>query len=187
MNKRSHACEEWLTEFSGGLRAVVGTLTLLGVCMTGTGRASDMPAPVITCRESAWMSTNGVEESNDFQGWGVALSWCVDALRDYPADPVALASSGRALYKLERFNEAVAPIAQSALAGHAYGQFAKGVLYEHGYGIQEDVQEAVKWYRLAAEQGFAPAQYRIWLSYEYGFDKGVFLEPSEGLMSLRNL
>ena len=34
-------------------------------------------------------------------------------------------------------------------------------MYEHGNGVWEDYNEAVKWYRLAAEQGKANAQYNL--------------------------
>jgi hypothetical protein len=31
-------------------------------------------------------------------------------------------------------------------------------MYEKGQGVPQDYKEAVKWYRLAAEQGYADAQ-----------------------------
>jgi hypothetical protein len=34
--------------------------------------------------------------------------------------------------------------------------------------VPQDYREAVKWYRLAAEQGYAPAQYSLGLAYEKG-------------------
>jgi len=36
--------------------------------------------------------------------------------------------------------------------GVARAQFRLGMMYDFGYGVQKDDQEAVKWYRLAAEQ-----------------------------------
>ena len=32
-------------------------------------------------------------------------------------------------------------------------------MYDHGRGVPEDDAEALKWYRMAAEQGNAPAQF----------------------------
>ena len=54
-----------------------------------------------------------------------------------------------------------------------------GAAYEDGeddedfgiLGIEKDLEEAVKWYRKAAEQGYARAQYNLGHCYEYG--KGV--------------
>jgi hypothetical protein len=44
-------------------------------------------------------------------------------------------------------------------------------MYYHGYGVQHDFAEAVRWYRKAAEQGYATAQY--YLGYRYYNGQGV--------------
>ena len=41
-------------------------------------------------------------------------------------------------------------------------------MYAEGKGVPKDYQEAVKWYRLAAAQGYAPAQSNLGLAYEKG-------------------
>ena len=41
-------------------------------------------------------------------------------------------------------------------------------MYAEGKGVPQDDQEAVKWFRLAAEDGNAPAQYSLGLAYEKG-------------------
>ena len=41
-------------------------------------------------------------------------------------------------------------------------------MYAEGKGVPQDYQEAVKWYRLAAAQGYAPAQSSLGLAYEKG-------------------
>ncbi len=38
-------------------------------------------------------------------------------------------------------------------------------MYFKGYGVPQDHNEAAKWYRSAAEQGFAEAQYRLGFMY----------------------
>jgi len=40
-----------------------------------------------------------------------------------------------------------------------------GLIYSKGQGVPQDYKEAVKWYRLSAEQGVAQAQYNlgVWL------------------------
>jgi TPR repeat protein len=41
-------------------------------------------------------------------------------------------------------------------------------MYRNGEGVPQDDAEAVRWYRLAADQGFARAQYSLGLLYENG-------------------
>ena len=43
-----------------------------------------------------------------------------------------------------------------------------GVLYEKGKGVPQDYKEAVKWYRLAAEQGYVKAQINLGTIYSEG-------------------
>ena len=47
-------------------------------------------------------------------------------------------------------------------------QFRIGSRYDNGDGVPEDDAEAVRWYRLAAEQGFAAAQYNLGWVYANG-------------------
>ena len=51
--------------------------------------------------------------------------------------------------------------AKPAEQGYARAQFNLGVMYDFGEGVPENDAEAVKWYRLAAEQGHADAQYNL--------------------------
>ena len=41
-------------------------------------------------------------------------------------------------------------------------------MYKNGNGVAQDYAEAVRWYRLAAEQGFANAQNNLGVTYETG-------------------
>ena len=41
-------------------------------------------------------------------------------------------------------------------------------MYDNGKGVPQDYAEAVKWYRLAADQGKASAQYNLGVMYERG-------------------
>jgi hypothetical protein len=54
----------------------------------------------------------------------------------------------------------MAKVEERAKGGDADAQFNLGVMYDNGEGVPEDDAEAVKWYRRAAEQGFAEAQYQ---------------------------
>ena len=41
--------------------------------------------------------------------------------------------------------------------GNARAQFNLGLMYANGRGVPQDYAQAVKWYRLAADQGIADA------------------------------
>jgi len=49
-------------------------------------------------------------------------------------------------------------------------QYNLGIMYGKGNGVQQDYAEAVKWYRLATEQGNAYAQYNLGVMYDNGID-----------------
>ena len=50
-----------------------------------------------------------------------------------------------------------------------------GVMYENGAGVDQSVTEAVRWYRLAAEQGHARGQKYLGTMYEFGAEFSVVL------------
>jgi len=52
--------------------------------------------------------------------------------------------------------------------GEAKAQFAVGVAYFKGLGVQKDYAEAFKWYRRAADQGLGVAQYNLGAMYAKG-------------------
>ena len=48
-------------------------------------------------------------------------------------------------------------VRQAAEQGDAKAQFSLGFMYANGQGVPKDDAEAMKWYRLAADQGYAAA------------------------------
>jgi len=52
-------------------------------------------------------------------------------------------------------------------------------MLDHGWGVPENVSEAVKWYRKAAEQGHARAQFNLGVMYDKG--TGVPENDSEAI------
>ena len=56
-----------------------------------------------------------------------------------------------------------------AEAGDQYACTCLGEMYHHGWGMDVKYSTAVKWYRKAAEQGYADAQYHLGEMYYYGF------------------
>jgi hypothetical protein len=66
---------------------------------------------------------------------------------------------------------------QLAEAGNPQSQYQLGTLYWNGTGVAKDDAEAVKWYQLSADQGFAPAQYDLGIAYRDG--RGVAKDEAE--------
>jgi TPR repeat protein len=54
------------------------------------------------------------------------------------------------------------------LAGQMHAEYLIGNMYEHGYGVTVNQEEAARWYRYAAEHGFAEAQNALGFLYLNG-------------------
>jgi TPR repeat protein len=63
-----------------------------------------------------------------------------------------------------------------AVAGVAQAQLDLGVFFYQGKTVSQDVGEAAKWFRLAADQGLAQAQYNMGMMYATG--QGVPVDPA---------
>ena len=63
------------------------------------------------------------------------------------------------------------------IQGDADAQFNLGRMYDTGRGVLQDDAEAVRWYRLAAEQGDVDAQFN--LGAMYGTGRGVLQDDAE--------
>jgi TPR repeat protein len=69
---------------------------------------------------------------------------------------------------------------ESAAAGSCFGQLVVGDCYYIGWGgVARDYAEAARLYRLAADQGHAPAQYFLGFMFQYG--KGVAQDTAEAI------
>lgn len=77
-------------------------------------------------------------------------------------------AAGVAAYKQGRYTEALARFEPLATGGDARAQFALGLLYDNGEGVARDDDAAFTWYRRAAEQGYAKAEYNLALMLERG-------------------
>ena len=56
----------------------------------------------------------------------------------------------------------------AAHAGDAWAQCNAGFAYQQGEGVAPDIAAAANWYRLSAQQGYAPCQRNLALLYESG-------------------
>lgn len=59
-------------------------------------------------------------------------------------------------------------LADAAGSGDPLALFEIGARFTEGRGVTADLAEAARWYQLAADKGFAPAEYRIANLYEKG-------------------
>ena len=69
---------------------------------------------------------------------------------------------GLTAYKSGDFATALREWTPLAKQGDADAQFNLGLMYDKGQGVPQDYKTAVKWYRLAAEQGM-PMPSSIWV------------------------
>ena len=69
---------------------------------------------------------------------------------------------GFAAYKAGDYATALQEWTPLAEAGYEVAQYNLAVMYDDGKGVLQDYKEAVKWYRLAAEQGYAGCSIQSW-------------------------
>ena len=62
-------------------------------------------------------------------------------------------------------------------------QYSLGISYDNGFGVQKDHNEAVKWFRKAAEQDLPDAQYNLGACYANG--SGVQKDHNEAVKWFR--
>lgn len=55
------------------------------------------------------------------------------------------------------FGANISELKNKAEQGNAEAQYSLGVCYRCGDGVEKNLEEAIKWYRKAAEQGYAKA------------------------------
>ena len=68
---------------------------------------------------------------------------------------------GNAAYERGDYAVALKEFQPLAERGDARAQLGRGVLYANGDGVPKDAAESAQWYRRAAEQGYAGAQYNL--------------------------
>ncbi len=84
------------------------------------------------------------------------------------ADAEQIYQDGVDAYNMRRWNVALEKFSTAAEQGDARAQNFLGIMYEEGYGMDEDYDLAVKYYMMSAEQGNANAQYNLGLMYYDG-------------------
>lgn len=59
------------------------------------------------------------------------------------------------------FGANISELKNKAEQGNAEAQYSLGVCYRCGDGVEKNLEEAIKWYKKAAEQGYARAQHNL--------------------------
>ena len=80
---------------------------------------------------------------------------------------------GAAAYQSSDFATALREWTPLAKQGYADAQHNLGVMYHQGQGVPQDDKTAVKWYKLAAEQGDAGAQTSLKIMKSRLVSKGI--------------
>ena len=90
-------------------------------------------------------------------------------------------TKGTNAYYEGKYTQAIEYIKQSISINpdNAVSQNNLGVMYQNGYGVTQDYNEAVKWYRKSAEQGYAVGQYNLGAMYDNGY--GVTQDYNEAV------
>ena len=90
---------------------------------------------------------------------------CVALLLWLPAQAAARGGfeGGWSAYDRGDFARAVQLWRPLAEGGHVNAQINLAVMYEHGYGVDQDLQSAAAWYLAAARQDSAIGQYNLGL------------------------
>ena len=99
-------------------------------------------------------------------------------LSDKQRDDIHVIKSGSALnadelykqaeqkYDEVEYEEAFKLFMMAAEKGHAGAQYMVGEAYYYAHGVEDDEEEAVKWYKLAAENGSEKAQEKLEILYK---------------------
>jgi len=70
-------------------------------------------------------------------------------------------SEAMAAYRVADYQTAYREFLPLAEKGMAAAQYKLGLMYENGRGVAKDLDQAEKWYGLAADQGYSSAQYNL--------------------------
>ncbi|MBQ8096175.1 MAG: sel1 repeat family protein [Prevotella sp.] len=72
-----------------------------------------------------------------------------------------LYEQGKALYDSKDYVAALAKLKPAAERGQKKAQYRVGRCYDKGHGVEENNQEAMKWYKKSADQGYYKAEYQM--------------------------
>ncbi len=87
-----------------------------------------------------------------------ALGLAACAATPPPApEPARTMEEARRAYLARDYERALPLLREQAALGNPHAQYTLGYMYYYGQGVPEDVEEALRWIRMAAAQGDAHA------------------------------
>lgn len=122
-------------------------------------------------RAFQWYRSGGVRST------GLPFQARAELRRLQPVNPAL--EAGRSAMRAKKAADAVAAWRPAAEAGQADGQYALGLAYVSGNGVPEDLQQALRWLRLAAAQDQPEAMSMLGMMYDEG--SGVAADPKAAL------
>ena len=93
---------------------------------------------------------------------------CIVCMSVQAQETDPLAEQAFSLYEAEDYASAVPLLTEAANKGNAEAQNKLGNCYFYGDGVEQDINEAVRYYRLSAEQGYPNGQLNLGECYFYG-------------------
>ncbi len=69
---------------------------------------------------------------------------------------------------MENKKDSIEKLIEKANLGDAIAQLELGDCFEDGEGVEQDYAEAIRWYKLSAEQGYVEAEFALGFCYEFG-------------------
>jgi len=112
-----------------------------------------------------------------------ALDACEAATQAHPGVIRFQYQLGRALGRLEEYDQALALFKKTAQSGYASAQVSLGWMYANGYGVPVNYKTARKWYEKAAVQNHSVALLNLGVFYITG--RGVIKDMKRGIAYLR--
>lgn len=94
-------------------------------------------------------------------------------------DDRAALRAGQQAFNAQNYEAAFDAWRPLAERGVADAQYGIGFMYESGWGVEEDLSKAFRWYQLAAQQGHEQSQFNLGVLYREG--KGVARNDALGL------
>lgn len=163
----------------------LAAVALLALAITCSARADEPPLgdcdrlaahPEDPQRVHAGIPITALDEER-------AIAACETALAAAPESARFRFQYGRALEKMDSFQDALGQYRVAAKARYPAAQYAMGLIFERSNVMPFNKMKAARWYRGAADKGHAGAQFRLGLLHRTG--EGVAQDDGEALTLLR--
>jgi TPR repeat protein len=148
---------------------VAPAFVLACLWFSGQAAAQDPAADCSAVAASRWEAGHqGVTQELEEFDTAAVIAACEPALAADPANAEIKAWLGHAYLHDGRDDDAARLIVEAAQAGNATAQMVAADLYEEGWGVEADRQQALTMLMASAGQGFVPAQMALAEEFRWG-------------------